>query len=1132
MLKWILRTLVVLAVLLIAFAVIVQCILWSNLPSRIVLRQLQAETGLRITAGSLKTGWLGRTSLRDVTISLPLDSQPLAEIPSLEVRHTALPMILLLGDVQVQHAQMRDARFRIAQDETGVWNVWSAIETVRETARAAGRETAGMIALPEIDVRDAHVTLVNRRNESLALPPLAFEGRPDGAYVWNFAGTVPQVLQIDGRVATGGAWQHAVNFQLNASEELLRAFVDENVSSPLHAQGIWQGKLADEWLTGQLTLSDATFANVQSNGAVALEINGQGAIASAMNLHVQLPAQWNMPVEQIWLTGGQLALSHAMIELSQLQLGTQDIAMALDGCWDRRRNFGELAAQWEGRGQTDTITHYGALQATAQMPSAGLRSLNLISVSKGSAPIGSWDMQIEASAQGVNWTAMEGTLTLPRLIVKTDEDEIDLGGAVSRFQATWPEIRLTQLDVPNARAQASGRINVQTQQWSLNASASQWDVLGLPAAPIDLRLAASGDHTRAVISKFEIANHAWQLLAEGTYTLHAPQPLDSRAVITAALPAIKLDGSFVPDKDASSPASLRTEITVQGDVQPLTLFAQGDTVITNLKVGDGRIEQLTIPVNAALTPDATRWQVQINDLFSGQASVQGEYRPSTQTIIAHVDAVNVLVQQALDLVGAPIDAEGALAAQFTANIPNFDLTKAHLDGNWQLADARIRDERFTTAGGRISSSDGILRLEQMRLENDDASLAGNMQLHTATRRLTVDVTAESWPLASSEYNLRLIADGHADLDIDLVEKTAQGNVNVQGLASINGTELGPMQAVASVQGRTVHISQFNAAVLDGTVEGHGKLVIDQWTDSTGELMWSNLDMATVARFVPELAILRGTLSGAATIEKATAPHAPEPMRIDMVLHSDNIELQTITFGGGRIEAYAGPDRILIQKSQFDAVDGSLALWGRLTWHDDAPFVHWNVDFDQLSLNQILQITDPSDHEIPGRVTGQLSAGGYLQYPHRMFGEGRVRLRETDLANLPIISLLYNTLNLNFGRSDPTGEGTAIFRLEGDAIELSRLEYYNRGTDVLARLRIADIWAGAESPIDGVAVGAVRPLKDIDLPFFRDLDRTLGALQADTASVRISGTLGERDVRVVPFAEVSGTIGRLISGSSN
>src|SRR5690606_25207508 len=158
-------------------------------------------------------------------------------------------------------------------------------------------------------------------------------------------------------------------------------------------------------------------------------------------------------------TGGQLALSHAMIELSQLQLGTQDIAMALDGCWDRPRNFGELAAPWEGRGQTDTITHYGALPATAQIPSPGLRRLNLSSVSKGSAPIGSWDMQIEASAQGVNWTAMEGTLTLPRLIVKTDEDEIDLGGAVSRFQATWPEIRLTQLDVPNARAQASGRIN-------------------------------------------------------------------------------------------------------------------------------------------------------------------------------------------------------------------------------------------------------------------------------------------------------------------------------------------------------------------------------------------------------------------------------------------------------------------------------------------------------------------------------------------------------------------------------------------------------------------------------------------------------------------------------------------------
>ena len=97
-------------------------------------------------------------------------------------------------------------------------------------------------------------------------------------------------------------------------------------------------------------------------------------------------------------------------------------------------------------------------------------------------------------------------------------------------------------------------------------------------------------------------------------------------------------------------------------------------------------------------------------------------------------------------------------------------------------------------------------------------------------------------------------------------------------------------------------------------------------------------------------------------------------------------------------------------------------------------------------------------------------------------------------------------------------------------------------EVIGRLReegdlpeavpIIAIFAGPQSPVNGVAVGAVRPLKDINLPFFSDLDRALRVVQTGAASVRVSGTLAEYESKLVPFAEISSAFHRLITGSPN
>src|SRR3954462_8887729 len=70
--RWSLRLLLLAALLIVIGVVATQLVLWSNVPRDLVLRQLQKQLGLRVSAASLTTGWLGNTQLHDVAIALPL----------------------------------------------------------------------------------------------------------------------------------------------------------------------------------------------------------------------------------------------------------------------------------------------------------------------------------------------------------------------------------------------------------------------------------------------------------------------------------------------------------------------------------------------------------------------------------------------------------------------------------------------------------------------------------------------------------------------------------------------------------------------------------------------------------------------------------------------------------------------------------------------------------------------------------------------------------------------------------------------------------------------------------------------------------------------------------------------------
>ena len=99
--RWLIRILLGIAALIVLLVVIVQIVLWTSLPKNIVVKQIEQELGLRISTDSLSTGWLGRSTLSNVAIGLPLSNESFLKVKTLSVKHTTLIGLLLGRAVSV-----------------------------------------------------------------------------------------------------------------------------------------------------------------------------------------------------------------------------------------------------------------------------------------------------------------------------------------------------------------------------------------------------------------------------------------------------------------------------------------------------------------------------------------------------------------------------------------------------------------------------------------------------------------------------------------------------------------------------------------------------------------------------------------------------------------------------------------------------------------------------------------------------------------------------------------------------------------------------------------------------------------------------------------------------------------------
>lgn len=1157
--RWPLRLLLVFVLLITLALIAVQLVLRSDLPRRLVIEAVEARTGLQVDAASLDTGWLGRTTIRDLTISLPLANQPLLDVPELRAEHAGLLRFLLTRDLALASFTMREPLIRIEATRDGEWNVVEAAQLIAGNQSSRDNVPGASVSLPKISITGGVVELHPPDGGVQRYTPLTVSGKPDGGGAWRGDVAVKPHLTASAEFVAGGKWKHNITFDVQSINSIIAPWLPE-APDRLHVTGRWQGEIHNDTVTAQLRLDELAAERATVRGDLNVSIQGTTAAIEPREVNVELA---DSPIDSIRLAGGRVRSNGMLTTIERLLVNTLSAHIQVDGRWSRTEEVASLTAQWQGELHGET-THRGTLDANARLPGVGPVHLAVHGRSEGHGDLGTWTTRWEGNARGEDWTTLTGSVLAPELTWSRGEQGVDLGGLSADFVVAWPLARIEKLRALDNVLTGHGQLDTSSQSWRIALAADDWQ----PSArfrhpsiaafddripPVTMDVAARGQAAHAVLERLEVLAANIVLRASGSYEPKQPTPLQLQVAFEAPLERLNTPGLT---------GHTSTEATINGSVtdDALALRINGATTIKHARWRERDMKTVVVPWRSELDDQRINLETDAFALLNGKWTATGRYDFETERAAMTLQSTGAAVDHLVTLIDAPIEMRGELDLDSSLEITRFDPETLMVEGTWHARELHAPMLQAADGRGRIDVRDGIINFHEITISADDRQLAGEARF-ALDQPAIVDVNGRltNWPITIAETGLTMVVDGVIEGQADLELRELRGGFGAHADLILAGEQLGWAELRGDLDAMTANITEMHAELLNGTVDGGGRVILDlaRWMESTMHLDWANLDLKELTtkfdRPGLKLEAMTGRMHGRLAAGPSTDHRAPEPWRFDLSATFDDAAYDAIPLGRSRaspatnegeeraaveavsesdmtVRGYAGAERVLIDAARLAIADGFIDLWGRVSAHGDEHAAHLHAELRDLDLQPFALVAGLDERPMPGRISGSVSVGGYLQAPHRLFGGSRLSLRESDLAALPFISLIFDTLRLSFGQTEPTGKGEAVIRLEGDRLELSRLTYFNRGTDIVAQIAVEDLTRGFNSPVRGVAAGGVRPLRDVELPFFDQLDRVIEALQRDAASVRIDGTVGALETRVVPFSEILGAIGRVLGGN--
>jgi hypothetical protein len=446
--------------------------------------------------------------------------------------------------------------------------------------------------------------------------------------------------------------------------------------------------------------------------------------------------------------------------------------------------------------------------------------------------------------------------------------------------------------------------------------------------------------------------------------------------------------------------------------------------------------------------------------------------------------------------------------------------------------------------GKVIVRRGLVTLDPIVMKRKEGQTKALVSFPImAPRHMHLEATTAAWPLelldSQTQQTSNVLLWGNTPgLDLDLKQLTATGPLNLRASIARKDQTVANLSINAAILGRRVDVKTLTGEGLGGRITGDGYIYLDQPLLSAGRLDWQNIDPESIVNLAPFTRGLEGRYSGSVRFSPSdpkSDPDATGPFSISGSITSADGRWKGIDIGNAAFIAHAGDQRAVLDKLDWNLAGGKLSAWTRVTWYRDEPFVHVNMAFEKLNLDQLIRAARPAEQQhkpVPGLLEGTaVLAGNPHSQTHRDDASGDIRLRITasDLANVSVVNTLYSVMSIKYGKPEPNGRGHVVARLEGQRLEIPVVRYFNRGVDIWASATVVDIFKGRDSPIEGAAAGSARPLKDLKLPFMADVDQILAALQGGVATASIEGTVGQPQPRVIPFASSSETFRRFMIG---
>ncbi len=1121
--RWRRRLLFAALVLLVVAVGTVQILLWTDIPRRIVVAQIQRQLGLRVTAASMQTGWRGRTVLRDVTLSLPLAEQALLEAPTLRARHTSLLPLLLGWSIAVDSLELDGAVLHVRQDQSGTWNIRQAVELA---VRAAGAKQAtqgstvpSAVRLPDLRVNDGRIYIADNLGRTAVIDALKVVGWRSGTLVYNYDVALGKHLRLVGEIAPTARWDHEVRFAARELDQLLGP-LGSHWPKNLNADGSWRGRLTSDGVTGRLELTSLSAAQISTSGVALIEWAGSSLQVRPDTLLLRTPSA---AAGDIRVVSGIVTIESQAIRADDLLLALHDGQATVSGQFNRTDGSASIHAAWRQLAFPKGLSQSGQIQATLQTPWPGKPQITASIDASAQTEAGTLKTSLKVEGQGESFHDIDFKATVDHL-AWAGRRNLQLNQLVAHLRVRGPQMILDDVAVAgHSHLDSRGQIDFNDLRWWLWLYGE--DLPLLPnSARLDLNINTWGDSAYVKLQDFYLRSKDLILVGDGSFDSRLPKPLN-----------VELRMDRLPLADAQNAefigGELASRVQLAGTVRPLDLELGGELRGRGLRIGQRAFGDVAVKLMGHANAEGGKIHTTELQLLGGRWQLAGDWPANSDRPVQLTANVRGLsLAEAGELFRTPAIG-GNVDGEMTFSLPSLRLEQIEALGRFEAHDLHALPLVAEKATAELHLAEGVLRIAPIELRQADGIISASADVALARpSQWNIQATTRDWPIHLRSSRASAQITGSTQLAMNLSTPAVRGPVELSARLTAEDRPVGTLRVGAQLDRQTITAQHIEADALGGTLRGQASFTWKQPLQSTAQFNWDQIDTEVLADWFPRLTGLKGMARGSAQLAPTDSRHALGPLQLDVNLQLQDGEYRGMKIGNAAATVFFDSDRIVTEGSQFEFANGTLTLFARATRRPgEAITTLASIRFASLDLDQIVHAVTPDADPMPGRATGDFTLGGDPRIPRQMFGDGQLQLTHSELGNFDPIGGLYDLMHVTVNRAEPAGTARVQVRLEGNTLAIPAAHVFNRGIEIRAVGSISDIWDLPDSPLSGVAVGSARPLSNIKLPFMADVDQVLGVLQSNVTTVRVEGTVRKPKVQSATFDDIGEAMRKLLLG---